>query len=104
MPSNSVLRFGELTLNPRPSELSLPMRSENASSDVYSDCGLAVSAWHNYIETFPHRDPGGCDPDNPCTIRWVEGLGFWTIPRMAAISFVLIIALLALDRPPTEEA
>ena len=62
--------------------------------------GLAISAWHNYIETFPDRDPGGCDPTNPCTIRWVEGLGFWTIPRMAALSFALIIAALVLDRPP----
>jgi hypothetical protein len=66
--------------------------------------GLAVSLWHNYIETFPERDPGGCDPDNPCTIRWVEGLGFWTIPRMAAVCFLLILVVLALDRPPTEEA
>lgn len=65
--------------------------------------GLAVSLWHNYIETFPERDPGGCDPNNPCTIRWVEGLGFWTIPRMAALCFVLILVALALDRPPTKE-
>jgi hypothetical protein len=64
--------------------------------------GLAVSAWHNYIETFPHRDPGGCDPTNPCTIRWVEGLGFWTIPRMALACFAMILALLALDRPTLE--
>ena len=60
--------------------------------------GVAVSLWHNYIETFPHRDPGGCDPANPCTIRWVEGLGFWTIPRMALACFALILALVALDR------
>jgi disulfide bond formation protein DsbB len=65
--------------------------------------GLAVSLWHNYIETFPDRDPGGCDPNNPCTIRWVEGLGFWTIPRMAAVCFLLILVVLALDRPPTKE-
>lgn len=65
--------------------------------------GLAVSAWHNYIETFPSRDPGGCDPSNPCTIRWVEGLGFWTIPRMAAVSFVLIVVVLLLDRPAPPE-
>jgi disulfide bond formation protein DsbB len=65
--------------------------------------GLAVSAWHNFIETFPHRDPGGCDPTNPCTIRWVEGLGFWTIPRMAALCFILIIVALLLDRPTAPE-
>ena len=65
--------------------------------------GLAVSLWHSFIETFPDRDPGGCDPSNPCTIRWVEGLGFWTIPRMAAVCFVLILVALGLDRPPTKE-
>jgi disulfide bond formation protein DsbB len=65
--------------------------------------GLAVSAWHNLIETFPSLDAGGCDPTNPCTIRWVEGLGFWTIPRMAFAAFLLIIALLVVDRPLAEE-
>lgn len=65
--------------------------------------GLAVSAWHNVIETFPDRDPGGCDPTNPCTVRWVEGLGFWTIPRMAALCFVVILVVLWLDRPHQEE-
>lgn len=71
---------------------------------VLAALGLAVSAWHIFIETFPDRDPGGCDPTNPCTIRWVEGLGFWTIPRMAALSFCLIIAALVLDRPPRQES
>ncbi|MEQ1787989.1 MAG: disulfide bond formation protein B [Acidimicrobiales bacterium] len=66
--------------------------------------GLAVSAWHNFIETFPERGAGACDPTNPCTIRWVEGLGFWTIPRMAALSFTLILVALLLDRPAPQEA
>ena len=66
--------------------------------------GLVISGWHNYIETFPHRDPGGCDPTNPCTIRWVEGLGFWTIPRMAAVSFALVLTALWLDRPTPQES
>jgi len=61
--------------------------------------GLAVSAWHNLLETIPDLDPGGCDPTNPCTIRWVEGLGVWTIPRMAFVSFALVIATLLIDRP-----
>lgn len=66
--------------------------------------GLAVSAWHNVVETFPDVESGACDPTNPCTIRWVEGLGFWTIPRMAFVAFALVISALLLDRPPTEEA
>ena len=64
---------------------------------VVAGLGLTVSAWHNLIETFPDLDTGGCDASNPCTIRWVEGLGFWTIPRMAAGCFVVIIALTAAD-------
>jgi disulfide bond formation protein DsbB len=66
--------------------------------------GTAISVWHNVIETFPSLDGGSCDPTNPCTLRWVEGLGFWTIPRLALATFVLIAAALLLDpahrRPP----
>lgn len=61
--------------------------------------GLAISTWHNLIETFPGLDTGSCDAVNPCTIRWVEGLGFWTIPRMAFVAFALILTVLLLDRP-----
>lgn len=70
---------------------------------VIAAAGLGFSAYHNYIETFPERSHGGCDPVVPCTVRWVEGLGFWTIPRMAAVCFALVIALLLLDRPVPEE-
>ena len=70
---------------------------------LLAGAGLAVSAWHNYVETFPERAGGGCDPTNPCTIRWVEGLGFWTIPRMAFVCFALVIAFLLIDRTPRPE-
>ncbi len=65
--------------------------------------GLLVSAWHNVIETFPDLHAGSCDPVNPCTIRWVEGLGFWTIPRMAFVAFALVFTALLIDRPLPEE-
>ena len=64
---------------------------------VIAGAGLAVSAWHNLIETKPDLSSGSCEASNPCTIRWVEGLGFWTIPRLAAACFVLIIVLTAVD-------
>lgn len=64
---------------------------------VLAGIGLAISAWHNFIETFPSLDAGSCDPANPCTIRWVEGLGFWTIPRMAAVSFILVLTFCLID-------
>ena len=65
--------------------------------------GLVVSAWHNVIETFPDLHAGSCDPTNPCTIRWVEGIGFWTIPRMAFVAFALVFTALLIDRPLPEE-
>ncbi|MDZ7676857.1 MAG: disulfide bond formation protein B [Acidimicrobiales bacterium] len=65
---------------------------------VVAGAGLAVNTWHNVVETFPDSGTGGgCDPTNPCTLRWVEGLGFWTIPRLATVCFVLILVLTAVD-------
>ncbi len=65
--------------------------------------GLAVSVWHNVVETFPSVHTSSCDPVNPCTIRWVEGLGFWTIPRMAFVAFAVVFTVLFIDHPVTEE-
>ncbi len=73
---------------------------------VLAGAGLAVNVWHNVIETFPSAGVGSCDPNNPCTLRWVQGLGFWTIPRLATVCFVLIIVLTLVDHlyAPTEGA
>lgn len=60
--------------------------------------GLAVNLWHVTIETWPSLDSGACDATVPCTIRWVEGLGFFTIPRLATVVFTLIGLLLLVDR------
>ncbi len=77
-------------------------RSGRIIALVLAACGLAVNIWHNVIETFPDSGVGGtCDPDNPCTLRWVEGLGFWTIPRLATVCFVLIIVLTLVDHLAT---
>jgi len=60
--------------------------------------GLLVNAWHVTIETWPSLDSGACDPVVPCTLRWVEGLGFFTIPRLATVAFALIGLALLADR------
>lgn len=60
--------------------------------------GLAVNLWHVAIETFPDLDTGACDAAVPCTVRWVEGLGVFTIPRLATVVLVLIGLALLLDR------
>ncbi len=77
-------------------------RSGRIIALVLAVAGLAVNIWHNVVETFPDSGVGGtCDPNNPCTLRWVEGLGFWTIPRLATVCFVLIILLTLVDHLAT---
>ena len=73
-------------------------RSANLIARLLAGAGLAVNVWHLYIETFPDSGGGSCDPTTPCTLRWVEGLGFWTIPRLATVCFVLILLLTTIDR------
>ena len=59
--------------------------------------GAAISAWHVVIERNPAL-AGPCDPDNPCTLVWVEEFGFLTIPTMALIAGLAIVALTLLAR------
>jgi disulfide bond formation protein DsbB len=65
---------------------------------VLAGIGLAINLWHVAIETFPGLDTGACDAAVPCTIRWVEGLGFFTIPRLATVAFGMVLVGLLLDR------
>lgn len=53
--------------------------------------GFAVSAYHVWIQWFPEKS-NFCEFDNPCSARWVEAFDRVTIPQMAGLSFVLIIA------------
>lgn len=63
--------------------------------------GLLVSAYHVLLERVPALESNSCDPAAPCTTRWVEPLGYLTIPTMAGTAFLLVVALLLLA--PTEE-
>lgn len=60
--------------------------------------GLAVNLWHVAIEAFPGLDSGSCAADVPCTVRWVEGMGTFTIPRLATVAFALVGLAILLDR------
>lgn len=64
---------------------------------VLAGVGLVVNLWHVAVEIRPSLEGAACDPTNPCSIRWVEQLGFWTIPRMATVAFALVIITLAND-------
>lgn len=60
---------------------------------VLAGVGLLVSLYHIQIQIWPDQATS-CDPFNPCSGKYVEALGFATIPQMAGLSFVLVIAAL----------
>jgi disulfide bond formation protein DsbB len=64
--------------------------------------GAAVSCFHILVERYPNLETSSCDPDNPCTIKWVEEFGYLTIPTMALSGFALILVLLAIARPAAD--
>lgn len=57
--------------------------------------GLAISIWHYLTQTFPGLEGGSCDPNNPCSAKYVDVFGFISIPFMAGAGFTLIAVLLA---------
>lgn len=59
---------------------------------VLAAAGLIVSAYHIQVQWFPERS-NSCALDDPCSAKWVEGFGVFTIPQMAAMAFFLIIML-----------
>ncbi len=59
--------------------------------------GATIAVWHLVIERNPSL-AGVCDAAAPCTIRWVEEFGFLTIPGMALVGFLTVIALVLAAR------
>jgi disulfide bond formation protein DsbB len=64
--------------------------------------GALISAYHVLIERFPNLESSTCDPNNPCSLKWVEKFGFVTIPLMALAAFAAIICLLNIRSKPTK--
>jgi len=60
--------------------------------------GAAIATYHVLLERNPQWESSVCDPKNPCTLIWVERLGYVTIPTMALSGFALILTLLAVSR------
>jgi len=58
-------------------------------------CGIGgvISVYHIMVERMPALEGGACDPTNPCSIIWVQHLGYMTIPTMALSGFALITTL-----------
>ena len=54
--------------------------------------GLLLSAYHYQMQLFP-AEATACVGGVPCSARYVDVLGFVTIPFMAGLSFISILAL-----------
>jgi len=64
--------------------------------------GAIVAIYHIYIEYHPEAETAGCKIGAPCTTKWIDKLGYITIPVLALTAFLAIITLLAmaLSRSP----
>jgi disulfide bond formation protein DsbB len=58
--------------------------------------GAAVAIYHVYIEYHPEAETPGCKIGAPCSTKWIEEIGYITIPVLALTAFATILALLAM--------
>jgi disulfide bond formation protein DsbB len=56
--------------------------------------GAGISAYHIYIEYHPEAESTGCKAGVPCSFKWIEELGYVTLPVLAITAFGGILALL----------
>lgn len=65
-------------------------------SIVFPVVGALVAIRHIYIEINPEAESAACRIGAPCATKWIEELGYITIPVLALTAFVLIGMLTAL--------
>lgn len=58
--------------------------------------GAVIAAYHYLLEWFPEIDTGACTVGIPCTQVWFRQFGFLSLPLLALIAFLLVIAFLLL--------
>jgi disulfide bond formation protein DsbB len=58
--------------------------------------GSIVAIYHIYLEYNPEAETAACKVGASCTIKWIEKIGYITIPVLALTAFGAIIALLAM--------
>lgn len=60
--------------------------------------GAAIAFYHRIVQIFPEINGSACSSSVPCTAAYFTLFGFITIPYMALSGFLLILALLYVDR------
>jgi disulfide bond formation protein DsbB len=62
---------------------------------VFPLVGIVIAARHIYIEANPEAESASCRVGAPCSTKWIDELGYITIPVLALTAFVLIALLTA---------
>ncbi len=65
--------------------------------------GAVLAAYHRLMQAFPDLGGTACSTGVPCTAAYFTLFGFVTIPYMALSGFLLILALLWIDRANSPE-
>lgn len=60
--------------------------------------GMIVSGYHYLVQLGAFGHPAACAVGIPCSLRYVNYLGFVTIPLMALTAFILITAVMLATR------
>ena len=60
--------------------------------------GSVIAIYHRTVQAFPELNGSACSAGVPCTAAYFTLFGFVTIPYMALSGFLLILALLYVDR------
>jgi disulfide bond formation protein DsbB len=58
--------------------------------------GALIAIYHVYIEYHPEAESASCRIGAPCSTKWIEELGYVTLPVLALTAFAAIMALLAM--------
>lgn len=82
--------------------LTAAIRRDNRGGPLYAlplpILGALVSIYHIYIEINPEAETASCKVSAPCSVKWIDELGYVTLPVLALTAFAAIIALLLMAR------
>lgn len=60
----------------------------------FSILGILVAGYHYLIQWGVFSHPASCEAGIPCDMRWVNYLGFISIPFMALTAFIMITVIM----------
>ena len=78
------------------------IRRDNRAGPLYAlplpVLGGLVAIYHIYIEINPEAETASCKVAAPCSVKWIDELGYVTLPVLALTAFAAILTLLVMAR------